>query len=102
MAAQRNTQLADEQLVQLREAVAAGRRPRVRVSGPTVSPRNERHVLQVGDPNTDGPPSAGRSPGVRNPAARQDSAPARQSDGRLAESTVERESPQLRQAASLP
>jgi len=54
MAAQRNTELADEQLVHLRDAVAAGRRPRVRVSGPQFPPGTSGTVLRVGDPNTDG------------------------------------------------
>lgn len=54
MAAQRNTELADEQLVRLRDAVAAGRRPRVRVSGPQFPPGTIGTVVRVGDPNTNG------------------------------------------------
>jgi hypothetical protein len=54
MAAQRDTELADEQVVQLRDEVAAGRRPRVRVSGPQFPTGTIGTVLQVGDPSTDG------------------------------------------------
>jgi len=54
MAAQQDTELADEQVVQLRNEVAAGRRPRVRVSGPQIPTGTIGTVLQVGDPNTDG------------------------------------------------
>jgi hypothetical protein len=54
MAAQRDTELADEQVVQLRDEVAAGRRPRVRVSGPQFPTGTVGTVLQVGDPSTDG------------------------------------------------
>jgi hypothetical protein len=54
MAAQQDTELADEQVVQLRDEVAAGRRPRVRVSGPQFPTGTIGTVLQVGDPNTDG------------------------------------------------
>jgi hypothetical protein len=54
MAAQRDTQLGDEQVVHLRDQVAAGRRPRVRVSGPQFPTGTIGTVLQVGDPNTNG------------------------------------------------
>jgi len=54
MAAQRDTELADEQVVHLRDQVAAGRRPRVRVSGPQFPTGTIGTVLQVGDPNTNG------------------------------------------------
>ncbi len=54
MAAQRDTELADEQVVQLRDQVAAGRRPRVRVSGPQFPTGTIGTVLAVGDPSTDG------------------------------------------------
>jgi hypothetical protein len=54
MAAQRDTELADEQVVQLRDEVAAGRRPRVRVSGPQFPTGTIGTVLAVGDPSTDG------------------------------------------------
>ena len=54
MAAQQDADLTDEQVVQLRDELAAGRRPRVRVSGPQIPTGTIGTVLQVGDPNTDG------------------------------------------------
>jgi len=54
MAAQQDADLTDEQVVQLRNELAAGRRPRVRVSGPQIPTGTIGTVLQVGDPNTDG------------------------------------------------
>jgi hypothetical protein len=54
MAAQRDTGLADEQVVQLREDVTAGRRPRVRVSGPQFPSGTIGTVVRVGDPSTNG------------------------------------------------
>ena len=46
--------LTDEQIVRLREQVAAGRRPRVRVSGPQFPVGTAGAVVRVGDPETDG------------------------------------------------
>ena len=54
MATQRDTELTDEQVVQLRDDVAAGRRPRVRVSGPQFPSGTIGTVLAVGDPSADG------------------------------------------------
>ena len=67
MAAQRDTELADEQVVQLRDQVAAGRRPRVRVSGPQFPTGTIGTVLAVGDPA----PTAATSSrcGSRSPAS---------------------------------
>jgi hypothetical protein len=46
--------LSEEQVEQLREQVAAGRRPRVRVSGPQFAGEATGVVLAVGDPEADG------------------------------------------------
>jgi hypothetical protein len=54
MAARHGTGLADEQVLQLRDDVEAGRRPRVRVSGPQFPTGTIGTVLRVGDPSTDG------------------------------------------------
>lgn len=54
MAAQRDTGLADDQIARLRSEVTAGRRPRVRVSGPQFPAGTIGTVLRVGDPDIDG------------------------------------------------
>lgn len=54
MAAGRGTGLADEQVVQLRGSVAAGGRPRVRVSGAQFPVGTTGMVIRVGEPAADG------------------------------------------------
>ncbi|MCU1659672.1 MAG: hypothetical protein JWO57_4328 [Pseudonocardiales bacterium] len=54
MAAQRVTGLTDDQVVQLRNEVTAGRRPRVRVTGAQFPDGTRGTVVRVGDPSADG------------------------------------------------
>jgi hypothetical protein len=55
MAARRDSGLREEQVEQLRTDLAAGRRPRVRVSASQLPAGTTGAVLRVGDPAADGP-----------------------------------------------
>jgi len=54
MASQRDTGLDDAQLARLRQAIADGRRPRVRVTGSQFPVATTGTVVRVGDPVSDG------------------------------------------------
>jgi hypothetical protein len=54
MASQRDTGLDDAQLARLRQAIADGRRPRIRVTGSQFPVATTGTVVRVGDPVSDG------------------------------------------------